>query len=133
MLVYITKGPLMPLFLFSTLAPRLLCEAKCREGRYGSSPQHARPTSNGLTVEQAQADKPNNRTSSASKCAKQTNTQNIPQGKQTEQANRWRRDHKTALRPSMYVYLLAHYMLANTCALLSTYSLKDLALLDRVW
>ena len=128
MLVYFTKGPLMPFFLFSTPVPRPRCEAKCRD--YGSSPQNDRPRSNGLTRTR-QADKLNGRTSSAGKCAKQTNTLIIPQAKQTDQANRWRHDHKRALRPSMHLHLLAQYMLANTCVLRSTYSLEDLALLSK--
>ena len=67
----------------STPVPRPRCEGKCREGRYGSSPQDDSPRSNCLPPEQAQADKPNSRTSAASTCVKETNTYLIPQDKQT--------------------------------------------------
>ena len=95
-------------FSASTPVPRPRCEGKCREGRYGSSPQDDSPRSIGLPPDQAKkTNQASGRISSVSTCAKEKNTRLIPQKKQADQANSGRQDHTGALRPSMHLHLFA--------------------------
>ena len=96
------RWPAYRTFIASTPVPRPRCEGKCREGRYGSSPQGDSPRSIGLPPDQAKkTNQASGRISSVSTCAKEKNTRLISQNKQTNQANSGRQDHT---RPSFFMH-----------------------------